>query len=37
MIGDNIIINGTTGEVLTVDLLSVKLRTMDNLYVRIPK
>lgn len=36
VIGDNIIINGITGEVLAVDLLSVKLRTMDNLYVRIP-
>ena len=25
-----------TGEVLSIDLLSVKLRTYDNLYVRIP-
>ena len=35
-IGDVIIVNGTTGEVLAIDLLSVKLRTMDNLFVRIP-
>ena len=26
----------TTGEVLSIDLLSVKLRTFDNLFVRIP-
>ncbi len=35
-IGDVIQIGGTTGEVLSIDLLSVKLRTFDNLYVRIP-
>ncbi len=35
-IGDVIQISGTTGEVLSIDLLSVKLRTFDNLYVRIP-
>lgn len=35
-IGDVILVGGTTGEVLSVDLLSVKLRTFDNLYVRIP-
>ncbi len=35
-IGDVIRIGGTTGEVLSIDLLSVKLRTFDNLYVRIP-
>lgn len=35
-IGDFITVNGTTGEVLSIDLLSVKLRTFDNLYVRIP-
>lgn len=36
VVGDIITIGGTTGEVLSVDLLSVKLRTFDNLYVRIP-
>ncbi|TQV78796.1 mechanosensitive ion channel family protein [Exilibacterium tricleocarpae] len=35
-IGDIIQVGTTTGEVLSVDLLSVKLRTFDNLYVRIP-
>lgn len=35
-IGDVIQVSGTTGEVLSIDLLSVKLRTFDNLYVRIP-
>ncbi|MCB9735465.1 MAG: mechanosensitive ion channel family protein [Deltaproteobacteria bacterium] len=35
-VGDTIAINGTTGEVLAIDLLSVKLRTFDNLFVRIP-
>ncbi len=35
-IGDVIQIGGTTGEVLSIDLLSVKLRTFDNKYVRIP-
>jgi len=35
-VGDVIRVNGTTGEVLSVDLLSVKLRTFDNLFVRIP-
>src|SRR3569832_1536431 len=35
-VGDVIKINETTGEVLSIDLLSVKLRTFDNLYVRIP-
>lgn len=35
-IGDVIEVAGTTGEVLSIDLLSVKLRTFDNLYVRIP-
>jgi small-conductance mechanosensitive channel len=29
-------VGSTTGEVLSVDLLSVKLRTFDNLFVRIP-
>jgi small-conductance mechanosensitive channel len=35
-IGDVITIDSTTGEVLSIDLLSVKLRTFDNLFVRIP-
>lgn len=35
-IGDIIRVGDTTGEVLTIDLLSVKLRTFDNLFVRIP-
>jgi small-conductance mechanosensitive channel len=34
--GDVITVGDTTGEVLSVDLLSVKLRTFDNLFVRIP-
>ncbi|KIG17249.1 Potassium efflux system KefA protein / Small-conductance mechanosensitive channel [Enhygromyxa salina] len=35
-IGDAIRVGDTTGEVLSVDLLSVKLRTFDNLFVRVP-
>lgn len=35
-IGDFIQVGQTEGEVLSIDLLSVKLRTADNLYVRIP-
>ncbi len=35
-IGDIISVGPTTGEVLSIDLLSVKLRTYDNIYVRIP-
>jgi small-conductance mechanosensitive channel len=35
-VGDVITLGATTGEVLSIDLLSVKLRTFDNLYVRIP-
>lgn len=35
-IGDFIRVSQTEGEVLSIDLLSVKLRTADNLYVRIP-
>lgn len=34
--GDIVKINDVTGEVLSIDLLSVKIRTFDNLYVRIP-
>jgi small-conductance mechanosensitive channel len=36
VVGDVVTIGTTTGEVLSVDLLSVKLRTFDNLLVRIP-
>lgn len=35
-VGDVITIGNTTGEVMSIDLLSVKLRTFDNLFVRIP-
>lgn len=35
-IGDTIKVGNTIGEVLSIDLLSVKLRTFDNLFVRIP-
>jgi small-conductance mechanosensitive channel len=36
VVGDVIKVADVTGEILTIDLLSVKLRTFDNLYVRIP-
>lgn len=36
VIGDVISVGSTTGEVLSIDLLSVKLRTFDNLFVRMP-
>ncbi|HSS65525.1 MAG TPA: mechanosensitive ion channel family protein [Gammaproteobacteria bacterium] len=35
-VGDVIQIGTTTGEVMSIDLLSVKLRTFDNRFVRIP-
>jgi small-conductance mechanosensitive channel len=35
-LGDTIKIGEITGEVLSIDLLSVKLRQFDNIYVRIP-
>ncbi len=35
-IGDTIEADATIGEVVGIDMLSVKLRTPDNLYVRIP-
>lgn len=35
-VGDIIKVGSTAGEVLSIDLLSLKLRTFDNLYVRIP-
>lgn len=34
--GDYVNINGVTGEVLSIDLLSVKIRAKDNTLVRIP-
>lgn len=36
VVGDTIKVGDTTGEVLSIDLLSVKLRTPDNLFVRVP-
>jgi small-conductance mechanosensitive channel len=35
-VGDVVKIGDTTGVVLSIDLLSVKLRTFDNKYIRIP-
>ena len=35
-VGDMIMVENLRGEVISVDLLSVKLRTTDNLFVRIP-
>jgi small-conductance mechanosensitive channel len=35
-VGDVIKVGGTMGIILSIDLLSVKIRTFDNLYVRIP-
>ena len=35
-VADTIRVGDTTGEVLSIDLLSVRLRTFDNLLVRIP-
>lgn len=35
-VGDVIKVGNTMGEVLSVDLLSVKMRTFDNVFVRIP-
>jgi small-conductance mechanosensitive channel len=36
VVGDVIKVGGTTGEVVSLDLLSMTLRTFDNLAVRIP-
>jgi small-conductance mechanosensitive channel len=36
VVGDIIQVEGVSGVVLSIDLLSVKLRTFDNLYVRVP-
>lgn len=35
-VGDLVRVNGTLGVVHSIDLLSVKLRTLDNLYIRVP-
>jgi small-conductance mechanosensitive channel len=35
-VGDVIVVGSTRGVVLSIDLLSVKLRTFDNLFVRMP-
>ena len=35
-VGDVVVINGTSGEVLSIDLLAIHLRTFDNIFVRIP-
>jgi len=35
-IGDVLKVGGTTGIIQSIDLLSVKIRTFDNLFVRIP-
>ncbi len=35
-VGDSITVGDVTGEVLSIDALSVKLRTFDNIFVRIP-
>ncbi|HET7921692.1 MAG TPA: mechanosensitive ion channel family protein, partial [Gammaproteobacteria bacterium] len=35
-IGDSITVGETSGEVVSIDLLSLKLRTFDNLLVRVP-
>ena len=35
-VGDSVMIGGTEGEVLSIDLLSTKIRTWDNRYVRVP-
>ena len=36
LVGDVITVGGTTGEVLSIDMISIKLRTFDNKFVRIP-
>ncbi|MFT4542627.1 MAG: small-conductance mechanosensitive channel [Planctomycetota bacterium] len=35
-VGDTILIGATSGEVLSIDLLAIHLRTFDNIFVRIP-
>jgi len=36
VVGDTIQVGEHTGEILSIDLLSVKLRTLDNILVRVP-
>ena len=36
VIGDVVTVGSVTGEVLSIDLMSVKIRTFDNLHVRVP-
>ena len=36
VVGDVVRVGDNTGEVLSIDLLSIKLRTFDNLFVRVP-
>lgn len=36
VVGDLLNIDGTVGEVVSIDLLSVKIRTFDNLMLRVP-
>lgn len=36
VVGDRVTVAGTTGFVMSIDILSVKLRTLDNKFVRIP-
>lgn len=36
VVGDVVEVNGVRGEVLTIDLLSMRMRTMDNTLVRVP-
>ena len=36
VVGDLLEVNGRTGFVMSIDLLSVKLRTFDNLMMRVP-
>ncbi len=36
VVGDVINIGATTGEVMSIDILSIKIRTFDNKFVRIP-
>ena len=35
-VGDSIDVSGVSGEVLSIDLLSIKLRTADYLFIRVP-
>ena len=36
VVGDTIQVSGVLGTVLSIDLLSIKVRTVDNRYIRIP-